>query len=374
MRPPVAAIILAAGLSSRMRRFKPLLSLGDETVIERTCSLFRRAGIHDIRVVTGHRAVELAPLLKMLDVRPVANPNYREGMFSSVTAGVATVGPEAEAFFVLPVDVPLVRSATVRRLVAAFYAGSGDIVYPCFRGERGHPPLIRAGLAEKILLWNGNDGLKGALAQWEQQACDIEVADSHILTDMDTPAEYRLLRKRATSIDIPSEAECRSLLETVLGVAEPIVRHGQAVARLSVKLGRALNRSGARLDLQLLEAAGLLHDLARNESDHALTGARLLQDQGFGAVAPLVASHMDLVVNESKPVSAAEVLFLADKLVKEDRPVSLEQRFAATMERHAGEPIILKRIVSRQETALTIRKRLEAKLGHSLAQVIGHAP
>ena len=215
--------------------------------------------------------------------------------------------------------------------------------------------------------------MKGALAQWEQQACNIEVADSHILADMDTPADYRLLRKRVGSLDIPSEVECRSLLGAVLGVPEPIVRHGQAVARLSVMLGKALNRSGARFDLPLLEAAGLLHDLARTESDHALTGARLLQDQGFGAVAALVASHMDLVVNESKPVSAAEVLYLADKLVKEDRTVSLEHRFAATLERHADEPIILKRIVSRRETALTIRKRMEAKLGRSLAEVIGYA-
>jgi CTP:molybdopterin cytidylyltransferase MocA/HD superfamily phosphodiesterase len=373
MKPSIAAIILAAGLSSRMRRFKPLLPLGNETVIERACTLYRRAGIHDIRVVTGHRAQELEPLLKMLDVRAVANQRYREGMFASVMAGVATVGPEVEAFFVLPVDIPLVRSATVRRLVTAFRAGSRDIVYPCFRGERGHPPLIRAGLAEKILLWNGNDGLKGALAQWEQQACDVEVADSHILADMDTPADYRLLRKRADSLEIPSEVECRSLLG-VLGVPEQIVRHGQAVARLSVMLGKAMNRSGAGFDLPLLEAAGLLHDLTRTGSDHARTGARLLQDQGFGAVAALVACHMDLVVNESRPVSAAEVLYLADKLVKEDRPVSLEQRFAARIERHSGEPIILKRIVSRQETALTIKRRLEATLGKSLAEVIGNAP
>jgi len=374
MKPSIAAIILAAGLSSRMRRFKPLLSLGNETVLERACTLFRRAGVHDIRVVTGHRAQELEPLLKKLDVRVVVNPHYREGMFSSVAAGVATVGREVEAFFVLPVDVPLVRSATVRRLVTAFRTVPGNIVYPCFQGERGHPPLIHAGLANKILLWTGQDGLKGALAQWEHQACDMEVADSHILTDMDTPADYRLLRKRAGSLDIPTEVECRSLLGAVLGVPEPIVRHGEAVARLSVMLGKALNRSGARFDLPLLEAAGLLHDLARTESDHALTGARLLQDQGFGAVANLVASHMDLVVNESKPVSAAEVLYLADKLVKEDRTVSLEQRFAATMERHADEPTILKRIVSRRETALTIRQRMETKLGRSLAEVIGNAP
>lgn len=367
----VVVVVLAAGFSSRMGEFKPLLTLGDATVLERVVTLFQGAGVGDVRVVTGHRAAELEPLLSRLGVRSVANPDYRDGMFSSVAAGAATIGAEVEAFFVLPVDVPLVRTETVRRLLDAWRQGRGDVVYPCFLGERGHPPLIAGRHAREIAGWQGAGGLRGVLARWEPTAREVEVADQNILCDMDTPEEYRLMRERSERLDIPTEAECRALLERVLRVDSPILRHGQAVAEVAVQLAKELNRAGRFLDVPLLEAAGLLHDLARGESDHARTGARRLREMGYGAVADLVATHMELTVPEREPVGGAEVLYLADKLVQEERRVSLSQRFRAAMERHCDNPAVLGAVAGRLKTAQDIQRRLEAVLGRSLAEVIG---
>ncbi|HEX9023581.1 MAG TPA: nucleotidyltransferase family protein, partial [Geobacteraceae bacterium] len=222
MAGPIAAIVLAAGFSQRMGEFKPLLDLGGETVLEKSVTLFRNAGINDIRVVTGHRAMDLEPLLARLGVRNVVNARYREGMFSSVAAGLATIEKDVEAFFVLPADIPLIRPATVRRLINSLDTSKHDAVYPVFRGERGHPPLIAGRLAEDITSWHGEGGLKAALAELASASLEVEVADGNILLDMDSPDDYRLLQEKALRLEIPTAEECRALLEGVLGVAEPL--------------------------------------------------------------------------------------------------------------------------------------------------------
>jgi molybdenum cofactor cytidylyltransferase len=321
--------------------------------------------------VTGHRCSDLLPLLDSLDVRTVENPCYREGMFSSVLAGLATIDCHVDAFFVLPVDLPLVRPATVRRLLQSYRQQPGaDVIYPRFRGVRGHPPLINARHAEEIAAWGGEGGLRGALARWEQGSLNVDVADGYVLLDMDIPDDFRMLQGRAKSPDIPSTDECLALLQDVLQVKDETVRHGEVVARVAGVLGAELNRTGCCLDIALLAAAGLLHDIAKGEPDHALAGARLLREHGFGAVAGPVATHMDIAIYEDDELSAAEVIYLADKLVKGDRHVSIEERFRARMERHGDDPAILAIIMGRLEKALVICKRIESRLGRSLEEIL----
>lgn len=95
----ITAIILAAGFSSRMKSFKPLLPLGSASVIEIAVRSFQEAGFKDIRIVLGHRAGELIPVCNALHVQWIFNEHYAEGMFSSVKAGVISLGPEVEGFF-----------------------------------------------------------------------------------------------------------------------------------------------------------------------------------------------------------------------------------------------------------------------------------
>ncbi|MFH1033953.1 MAG: nucleotidyltransferase family protein [Pseudomonadota bacterium] len=195
MSPSIGAIILAAGLSSRMGRFKPLLPLGGATVLERVVDLYRQAGVPEVRVVLGHRAQELSPLLRHGGARAVLNPDYREGMFSSVRAGVAGLGLEVAAFFIHPVDIPLVSPGTIAALCQAWERGGRQVIYPCFQGRRGHPPLLCASLAGPIAAWPGEGGLKALLRQYQDQALEVPVADEFILRDMDHPADYERLAR-----------------------------------------------------------------------------------------------------------------------------------------------------------------------------------
>ena len=189
----IAAMVLAAGLSSRMSEFKPLLKFGTKTVLERVVEAFWHAGVADVRVVVGHRNHELIPILQQRNVRWIKNERYQEGMLSSVKAGVASIEQDIDGFFVTPVDIPLVRTRTITAIVNAFRESGKLICYPNFMGRRGHPPLISTQYRDEILLWDKPGGLKGFLQQREVGAIDLNVQDEGILLDMDTLEDYQRL-------------------------------------------------------------------------------------------------------------------------------------------------------------------------------------
>jgi len=192
----IIALVLAAGISGRMERFKPLLGLGGQPLIARVVRTFREAGIRDVRVVAGHRKELLYPVVDKLKARLIVNERYAEGMFSSVQAGVSTIGPEVEAFFVLPVDMPLVSVPTIQLLAQCYRRDPGKILVPSFGGKDGHPPLIAAALKKCIINYHGGDGLKGALKQSRVDLVRVPVNDENILFDVDVPGDYRELQDR----------------------------------------------------------------------------------------------------------------------------------------------------------------------------------
>ncbi len=196
MKGRYAAVVLAGGLSTRMKRFKPLLPLGKATVTDHVIDTFLSTGVA-VFLVVGYRGDEITARIKPRDIITVYNPDYKRGMFSSIQAGVRRLPPGYKAFFVLPVDIPLVKPATIRRLIAVSEEKPGRIIYPTFEGKRGHPPLIPAGLAGDILAWQKSGGLKAVLKSQENLAREVPVADSFILFDIDTPADYAALLERA---------------------------------------------------------------------------------------------------------------------------------------------------------------------------------
>jgi CTP:molybdopterin cytidylyltransferase MocA len=192
MRPEsAAALVLSAGLSKRMGDFKPLLQLGEMTVLERVIRLFQSVGVDRIHVVVGYRAAEVTPWVSRFGACSVMNPRYAEDMFSSVVAGVSSLDSKPGGFFVLPVDIPLVRPATLRDLLQAFPEGGEAICHPTFGGRRGHPPLIGAAHIPRILQWRRDGGLAAVLKDLEQHAVEVPVVDEFIHQDMDRPEDYR---------------------------------------------------------------------------------------------------------------------------------------------------------------------------------------
>lgn len=358
----IAAIILAAGFSSRMGKFKPLLKLGTYTAIAHAVRCFLQAGIRDVRVVAGHQAEAVMEAVKPMGVRVVLNSRFEEGMYSSVQAGVETLGPKARAFFLLPADYPLVRTSTVEKILGCYRSGGKGIIYPTFQGRRGHPPLISMVYADEILKGPAPGGLQGLLSKYEHDALDVAVADEAVLLDMDIPEDYQTLLNYLGRQAVPTMEECNSMLREA-GVDERVWEHCHQVAGLALALVKSLNQAGAGLDEELVLAGALLHDVARRQPDHARAGARFIQDRGYPRVADLVAVHMDIEVAEDIPLSEPEVVFLADKMVKGRSIVSVSDRLADVLGKYENDRQARQAAEHRLKQAEEIKKKVEKILG-----------
>ena len=204
----IGAIILAAGFSTRMKRFKPLLRIDEKTFLEHAITLFKKAGVADIVTVVGHLSEKVIPAVNTASSRYVINENYRDGMFSSIQTGVKALRRPCEAFFLLPVDIPLVLPATIRQLSDAFHKHTSAMVcYPQFQSKRGHPPLINSQLIDPILSYNGQGGLRALLRRYENQAISVPVQDPFIRLDADTPTDLLLLKEMMRSSSRSSEVQ-----------------------------------------------------------------------------------------------------------------------------------------------------------------------
>lgn len=352
----LAAIIVAAGYSFRMKSFKPLLALNGSTVLEQAVYSFQNSGIQDIRVVVGHRASELLPVLERLGVQAIFNPNFSEGMFSSVRAGVKSLSPEVLCFFLLPVDNPIVNKKTLEMLQNAFFASEYGIIYPTYLGTRGHPPLISKGYVKEVQAWDQPGGMRALLEKYDYDALDVEVVDPGILLDMDTPDDYHRMLKYCGEVQVPSEEDCYAIINRT-NTSVMVFNHCKQVAQLSCVMASYLIKSGSYLNLELIRAAALLHDVAKGEPHHAQVGARRLMD--YPEVAGIIAEHMDITLNPDHPLTEKEIVYLADKLVIEDQITSLQARFSGPLEQHKNDQEIFRRIRQRMIDAESIQTRIE---------------
>jgi putative nucleotidyltransferase with HDIG domain len=302
----------------------------------------------------------------------VGNPDYRQGMFTSVLAGIRALPAGCRAFFIHPADIPLVRPQTVVRLTAALENSAAAIIYPAFQGRRGHPTLIRGSLGQKILGWSETGGLRAFLQQHETQSFDLPVADEAILWDLDTPGDYQRMLDRLVHDGLPTQQECQVLMEEMQALPASIKAHCRAVAIVAQGIAQALMAAGLPIDLELVRTSALLHDIARTRKrDHADIGARMLEYHGFFRPASIVRAHMDLEPDGNTGMDEIQTVYLADKLVLGDQRVTLEQRFARQIAKFGATPSVLAAILQRQENARKIEAKVERITDQSIDAIAG---
>jgi molybdenum cofactor cytidylyltransferase len=362
----LAAIVLAAGASSRMGRLKPLLPLAGVTALERAISVFHDAGIADVLVVVGNRADELRPVIERSGAHCITNTQWQQGMYSSVVAGASALSSSARAAFVLPVDVPLVRASTARQMAAAFDGGAERILYPVFDGCRGHPPLIGRSILDQAA--RGVSGpLSALLLAHEESAIDVPVADQAIHLDMDTQVDFDALAVLAGRRDIPTAAECEAML-ACLDVPGPVLRHSRKVTGVACRIAESLHASGLPIEIDLVRAGALLHDMAKGQPKHAEVAAATLRADSMDRVARIVAAHND--IEFSGAVDERAIVYLADKLVMDDRLVTLDERFRRALNRFRDNPDALAAAQRRKAAAEHIAAAIEARLRMPLITIL----
>jgi molybdenum cofactor cytidylyltransferase len=366
----LSAIILSAGSSRRMGAFKPLLPLGGTTVVERVVNLYRSARIGDICIVAGHRADELRKTPGLQNVRWVVNRAYADGMYSSLVLGLRDLPDLCRGFFVHPVDIPMVKRSTLAALITASARYPADVLHPSFDGRRGHPPLIPASLIAAVLDWPGSGGLRAFWQSGNTPMRNVPVADEGILLDLDTEEDYHRLTARCKNEDLPTAAECRSLMAEVLAVPAAVQTHCCKVAEVAVKIAEALMQAGASLDVDLVRSAALVHDIARDRPNHAEAGARLLEELDYTRVAAVVRMHMDIAADSGQAPDEARVVFLADKLVVDGRLATLEERFGRKTAKHGTNARALAAIEKRREAAESIQAGVERFSGKPMRAIL----
>ena len=360
-------IILAAGLSERMGVFKPLLPVGRRPAVLRCIDTALEAGIRvgDITVVTGFNAGALEPIVGGAhpEVRLAENATYREGMFSSVQTGLAALPAGTDAFFLLPADCCGVTSDALKMLIGRLCdVGENAVIRPSYQGRRGHPPLIPAKYARPLRAYAGDDGLKGFLRTLP--AVEVEMDGPGALLDMDTPEDYAQLLVHLNLPVSPDRAQCAELFAKYKAPGD-VVSHGEHVAAVALDLARSMASRGASLNTDLLESACLLHDIARTEANHARAGMNLLLKEGYPAAAKLVGMHMDLPDGVPDDIAEGELLFLADKLCRRGRIVSIDDRVNELSSAYPPDSEAFINALSRMASARAILVALTAKFGIS---------
>ena len=190
----VAAVILAAGRSRRMGKFKPLLPFGNQTVIESCVSNLRAANIAAIVVVIGHRGEEVREQLKLASVAFVTNPNPDSEMSASILLGVDAVEEIARAVLILPVDHPATSPETIGLLIEK-WRGGAKLIQPEFEGKGGHPVLIDLSYRDELRRLDAASGLRGFFNKHRTDVLRLPVDSLFVARDMDTWEDYCALHE-----------------------------------------------------------------------------------------------------------------------------------------------------------------------------------
>ncbi len=377
MAKHIAGIILCAGFSSRMQdTHKGLLSFGNyPSMLEKVIQTFKKAKIHHIYVVLGHKEKDLASCISHLDCELVYNADYETGMFSSVVAGISALKPSIEATFLMPVDAALVKASSLKTILKHRKEAKNkqtSVIIPTFLDSCGHPPLLYKKHFNPILHYykkessstnskglRGLRGLRGYFASLLQEedkdlflqgknprlpnatapvletlnttktvhAIDtvdtqelyfLPITDMGIVCDIDTPSDYQNALDFLASTQNrknPSISECFHILLNA-NLPKYTKSHCCKVALGSLRIGIALQKA-LKLNFSLKNClnGGLLHDICRTQKKHALVGGEYLNNLGFDMLASIVASHTNL---------PTEVLHAIQVYLKEEKLHSIE--------------------------------------------------
>lgn len=212
----IAGIVPAAGLSSRMGAFKPLLPVDTEdgcgcvTALERVVSTLRSGGADRVFVVTGKNAEKLRGAIETSGAEEIYNRSYMLGMSFSVIAGVRAADESgADGALLLPCDTPAVQSGCVRQLLDA--ADSEHFAVACYKGKKGHPLWIPGKYFREILF---SGSVKNVTRAHEDEIIRVETERESVVLDMDTPRAYQRVLDYLINgeTDLPSLAKNRRLI------------------------------------------------------------------------------------------------------------------------------------------------------------------
>lgn len=186
----IGAIVLAAGLSTRMGQPKQIMRWGGTVIVRRVVDVLAEGGVDEIVAVTGGARLEVEAALLDSAARCVFNPDFANGdMMRSLQVGLAALSPSAEAALVALGDQPQIEAGVVRMVAKQWRAARADIVAPSFNLRRGHPVLFGRSIWAALAAAAATSP-RDFLQTHAERIVYVDVHTDSILRDVDTPEDY----------------------------------------------------------------------------------------------------------------------------------------------------------------------------------------
>ena len=189
----ISAILLAAGESKRMGRPKQMLAWKGKTLLRHVLENLIHSTVDEIILVLGHEAEAIQKSLTEFQIKIVINPDYQQGMASSLRQGLLAMDPGSEAFLVVLADQPGIDPEIINQIIHKFQRADPrrGIARPVYRGLQGHPVLISVRYLQEALQLQGDVGARQILMNHPEDILEIEADQEGILKDIDTHEEYQ---------------------------------------------------------------------------------------------------------------------------------------------------------------------------------------
>lgn len=190
----IAAIILAAGSSSRMGQPKQLLDWDGRSLVQVVAQQALAASVDAVYAVVGAASERVAAALANLPVKLVENKAYASGQASSLRAGIAALPADVSAAVVLLGDQPFVSPSIIDAVVVAWQESQAPIVAPSYNGQRGNPVLFARAVFGELLEITGDQGARAILQANPGRIHLVAFTDARPLEDIDSPEDYQRMK------------------------------------------------------------------------------------------------------------------------------------------------------------------------------------
>lgn len=185
------AILLAAGRSSRMGQSKGLLNWEGKPLIIHQLEQLKSSGVHRIIIVLGHQPEVYEAYIKDDQSTILWNENWEQGKSSSILTGLTAIEDTSEAIIFVNIDQPL-SYRIVDQLIDSYVRSQGRIHIPVFNGRRGHPVLFSTQLLPQLrAVTEETQGLKHVIRDFQNDIILVDMEDSTILYNFNTPSDYK---------------------------------------------------------------------------------------------------------------------------------------------------------------------------------------
>ena len=256
----IGALIVAAGMSSRMGDFKPMLNIGSISVAQRIIATLTQSGVSKIVMVTGYNAAMLERHLAGNGIIFLRNEDYETTqMFDSVRIGLRYLLGKCDRVLFTPVDVPLFTARTVKTILDS----GAPLVCPMCEGRQGHPILIANRLIPEILNDCGEMGLKGAMDRCSVPLLRIDVDDPGTIHDADTPEDFSQL------VDYHNSQLVRPVVSVSLSKEKPFFDSKIAMLLMLVDETKSVRAASQRMQLSYSSCWNIIRTL-ESQLNHTL--------------------------------------------------------------------------------------------------------